>query len=122
MFGIELSPTIYDKAAAYLFNIVRNHPFNDENKRTGAGSAYLFLRINKARILFESSFENEAFENFVIKIATSKKNKKRSCVFLNTWRRMQLTLPIQIPCFFERNKPISSDDEMVFKPDAHDAA
>jgi len=82
MFGMELSPTVYDKAAAYLFSIVRNHPFNDGNKRTGAGSAYLFLRINKARILFESSFEDETFENFVVKIAANKKTKEEVSYFL----------------------------------------
>lgn len=33
-------------AAAYLFHIVKNHPFVDGNKRTGAMAAYVFLRIN----------------------------------------------------------------------------
>lgn len=32
MFGEDLHPTVYDKAAAYLFHIVCNHPFNDGNK------------------------------------------------------------------------------------------
>ena len=29
MFGEDLYPTVYDKAAAYLFHIVQNHPFMD---------------------------------------------------------------------------------------------
>jgi len=29
MFGEHLDKSIFDKAAAYLFHIVRNHPFND---------------------------------------------------------------------------------------------
>ncbi len=33
-------------AAAYASGIVRNHPFNDGNKRTGFLAAYLFLRLN----------------------------------------------------------------------------
>jgi death-on-curing protein len=41
MFGLELYPTVYDKAAAYLYHIVCNHPFNDGNKRTGFGAAIL---------------------------------------------------------------------------------
>lgn len=32
--------------AAYLFGIVRNHPFSDGNKRTGFLAAYTFLAIN----------------------------------------------------------------------------
>lgn len=33
-------------AAAYLYGIVRNHPFSDGNKRTGFLAAYTFLAIN----------------------------------------------------------------------------
>ena len=33
-------------AAAYLFGIVRNHPFTDGNKRTGFVAAELFLQLN----------------------------------------------------------------------------
>lgn len=33
-------------AAAYLYGIVRNHPFSDGNKRTGYLAAFTFLYIN----------------------------------------------------------------------------
>lgn len=33
-------------AAAYLFHIVKNHPFEDGNKRTGMHAAILFLDLN----------------------------------------------------------------------------
>ena len=33
-------------AAAYLYRIVRNHPFSDGNKRTGFLAAFTFLYIN----------------------------------------------------------------------------
>jgi death-on-curing protein len=33
-------------AAAYLFHIVRNHPFFDGNKRTGMLAALVFLDVN----------------------------------------------------------------------------
>src|SRR5271155_5762389 len=52
MFGEDLYPTIYDKAAAYLFCIIKNHPFNVANKRTGCAVAYLFLQANDAAIRF----------------------------------------------------------------------
>lgn len=37
-------------AAAYLFHIVRNHPFVDGNKRTGLLAALKFLDINGIKI------------------------------------------------------------------------
>jgi death-on-curing protein len=33
-------------AAAYLFHLVRNHPFVDGNKRTGLAAAIAFLGLN----------------------------------------------------------------------------
>lgn len=56
---------MYDKAAAYLFHIVQNHPFNDANKRTGFGVTYLFLRANNVSVLLS----DKAFENLVIEVA-----------------------------------------------------
>jgi death on curing protein len=82
IFGEDLYPSVYDKAAVYLFNIVYNHPFNDGNKRTGAGSAYLFLRINKAHIPFDDSPEDRTYENFVVKVANGKKTKEDIAYFL----------------------------------------
>ncbi len=37
---------LFAMAAAYLFHIVRNHPFVDGNKRVGAVAAFVFLAIN----------------------------------------------------------------------------
>jgi death-on-curing protein len=37
-------------AAAYLFHIVKNHPFFDGNKRAGAVVALVFLDINGIEI------------------------------------------------------------------------
>lgn len=39
-------PDICELAAAYLFGIVKNHPFVDGNKRTGFAAADLFLYFN----------------------------------------------------------------------------
>ena len=46
MFGKQLYPGMFEKASIYLLSIVRNHPFNDANKRTGGTAAYLFLQAN----------------------------------------------------------------------------
>lgn len=40
------NPDLCDLAAAYLFGIVKNHPFVDGNKRTGLAAADLFLVFN----------------------------------------------------------------------------
>ena len=44
--GNYLHPTIPDMAAAYLFLLVKNHPFVDGNKRVGTMSALVFLELN----------------------------------------------------------------------------
>jgi death on curing protein len=77
IFGKDLCPTVYDKAAAYLYHIVQNHPFNDANKRTGFGSAYLFLMANKVEILFD----DESFESLVVEVAKGKKTKAEISYF-----------------------------------------
>lgn len=77
MFGNDLYPTVYDKAAAYLYHIVCNHPFNDGNKRTGFGSALLFLKANSIPIVFGK----KEYENLVIEVAKSKKSKEEIAHF-----------------------------------------
>jgi len=41
---------LFEMAAAYMFHIVRNHPFYDGNKRTGAVAALVFLDLNGVTI------------------------------------------------------------------------
>jgi len=53
-----LHRNLYEMAAAYLFHIVRNHPFLDGNKRTGAVAAIVFLSINELTVeVAESKLE-----------------------------------------------------------------
>lgn len=40
---VYLHTSLFEMAAAYLFHLVQNHPFNDGNKRTGAVTAIIFL-------------------------------------------------------------------------------
>lgn len=51
--GRYLHHDLYERAAAYLFHIVKNHPFVDGNKRTGAASALVFLYLNGVRLAVE---------------------------------------------------------------------
>jgi len=68
MFGQEVYPFVYEKAAAYLYHIVCNHPFNDANKRTGYVVTLVFLDINNAKQIF--------------KVAKGKETKERITKFL----------------------------------------
>ena len=52
-------------AAVYLYHIVRNHPFVDGNKRTGAVAAYSFLAHNG----YELDVPEEEFEEIVLGVA-----------------------------------------------------
>jgi death-on-curing protein len=44
--GQEAYPDIYEKAAALMHSLARNHPFLDGNKRTAAASMIVFLKLN----------------------------------------------------------------------------
>lgn len=44
--GEDAYPTLWDKAAALLHSLARNHAFVDGNKRTAWASAWAFLRLN----------------------------------------------------------------------------
>jgi death-on-curing protein len=74
LFGEELHPTLFDKAAAYLFHIVCNYPFLDGNKRTAAIAALVFLRQNHIRIKFTKK-QSLALEELVVNTAKGKTTK-----------------------------------------------
>jgi death-on-curing protein len=42
-------PSLQELAAAYAYGLIRNHPFNDGNKRIGFTTAALFLELNGLR-------------------------------------------------------------------------
>jgi len=44
--GQYLHSDLFEMAAAYLFHIVKDHPFVDGNKRVGIASALVFLELN----------------------------------------------------------------------------
>ena len=44
--GKYLHTDIYEMASAYLYHIIRNHPFIDGNKRTGTVASIVFLLMN----------------------------------------------------------------------------
>jgi len=46
LFGVELYPTLVEKAAALSWNIAAGHVFHDGNKRTSISALMVFLRVN----------------------------------------------------------------------------
>lgn len=44
--GLELYPTVWEKAGALVHGIIRNHPFVDGNKRTAIVMGATFLLMN----------------------------------------------------------------------------
>ncbi len=83
MFGEDLHPTPFDKAAAYLFHIICNHPFLDGNKRTGAMAALIFLRQNRIYIEFTEE-QSSILEELVVNTAQGKATKKQIANFFRS--------------------------------------
>ena len=72
----DLYPSIEEKAAHLLYFIVKNHPFIDGNKRSGAFTFVWFLR--KAKVLDASRLTPEALTALTLLVAESEpKNKDR---------------------------------------------
>ena len=76
--GVELHTTIAEKAAAYLFHLVKNHPFIDGNKRVGLACCLVFLRLSDARIVAT----DEELVDLVIGVASGTRSKADIAVFL----------------------------------------
>jgi len=77
--GKDLYPTVEAKAAHLLYFMVKNHPFTDGNKRSGAFAFVWFL--SRARLL-KSSLTPEALTALTLLIAESKPSDKERMVGL----------------------------------------
>jgi death-on-curing protein len=75
--GEYLHKNLYEMAAAYLFHVVRNHPFLDGNKRTGAVAAVVFLIMNG----IELQADEDSFEKLVRSVAEGKTDKAKIAEF-----------------------------------------
>lgn len=70
----ELYPTLEDKAAHLLYFMVKNHPFVDGNKRSGAFAFVWFLK--KAKILDMRKITPEALTALTLLVAESNPKDK----------------------------------------------
>lgn len=78
--GKDVYPTVEEKAAHLLYFIIKNHPFVDGNKRSGAFAFVWFL--NKAKILNRNQFTPEALTTLTILVAESNPKDKDRVVGL----------------------------------------
>lgn len=65
--GAELYPTIIEKAAAFGFSLIKNHPFIDGNKRIGHAALETFLVLNG----YEVSATVDEQEQIIMRLAAS---------------------------------------------------
>ena len=79
--GDFLHTGIFEMAAAYLFHLVKNHPFVDGNKRVGAVAALVFLILNG----FDFKAPEEELADLVFCVAKGDLDKTDVVVFLRRW-------------------------------------
>lgn len=82
--GIDLYPDLFEKAAALMHSLLKNHAFVDGNKRTSYTSVGVFLKLNGYKLInmhkksleFAMNVENNSLELEEI-AAWLKKNSKK---------------------------------------------
>ncbi len=74
---------LFEMAAAYLFHVVRDHPFVDGNKRTGAVAAIVFLCVNDIAL---EAYE-PALEALVRYVAEGRTGKSETAEFFRRTAR-----------------------------------
>ncbi len=83
VFGKELYPEVFDKAAVYARNIISNHPFLDGNKRTGMTASFVFLEDNG----FVAKAEEGEIERFALAIIKEQLDIKEIAAWLKKHSR-----------------------------------
>lgn len=78
-----LHTDLFEMAAAYLFHIVRNHPFVDGNKRVSVMAAFTFLELNGLTL----RAPGRALEKVVLSVAEGKTGKAALAEFFRKHTR-----------------------------------
>lgn len=66
--GIDVFPSIQQKAARLAFGLIKNHAFIDSNKRIGVHTMLVFLALNK----IELDYTQDELSDTVLKIAAGR--------------------------------------------------
>lgn len=80
VFGKDVYPTLEEKAAHLLYFIVKNHPFSDGNKRSGAFSFVWFL--SRVGLLRTDRLTPEALTTLTLLVAESHPKEKERMIGL----------------------------------------
>ena len=76
--GKLLHGSLHELAAAYLFHLVRDHPFVDGNKRAGLAALLAFLGLNFHRL----EADPDELETLVRNVAAGQTTKAEVAVFV----------------------------------------
>lgn len=81
--GVDLLPSVEEKAANLLYYIIKGHPFNDGNKRIGAFMFILFL--SKNNMLYKKSGELKINDNALVALSlmTAKSDPQQKETVIN---------------------------------------
>ena len=73
--GQDLYPSVHEKAARYGYGVIKNHPFDDGNKRTGTALIIAFLHGNGVKF----KPRTQDFFDTVIAVAKRYYELRRAC-------------------------------------------
>jgi death-on-curing protein len=68
LYGRDAYPDVYNKAAALLHSMLRNHPLLDGNKRTGWVLCVLFFDLNG----YEEHYDEQAMFDLIVAVAAGR--------------------------------------------------
>src|SRR5690242_1545365 len=86
VFGEDLYPTIFEKAAVLLRGIIADHPFIDGNKRTAMIAALVFLNLNGYDT---SRLADKELEDFAVQVAVEHLDVPMIAAWLRAHARKQ---------------------------------
>jgi death-on-curing protein len=73
-FGASPFADLIEVAAAYLFYLCRNHPFNDGNKRVAMAASIVFMRLNG----LNPAPDSDAWEALLLDVASSQLDRPQA--------------------------------------------
>ncbi|MCD7823590.1 MAG: type II toxin-antitoxin system death-on-curing family toxin [Oscillospiraceae bacterium] len=76
--GVDLYPSILEKAARLCFGLIKNHPFVDGNKRIGTHAMIVFLSINHVFL----EYDDEEIISLVLSLADGSASEEELCDWL----------------------------------------
>ncbi len=85
MGGTYFHADLIEMAGAYLFHIVKNHPFVDGNKRVGVVAAFIFLKMNG----YDLKMTNPAFEKMARQVAAETLDKAGVTMILRKYAKAE---------------------------------